>query len=164
MERWDAYDKDLNKLDLILTRGEQVPKDVYHLVVETLVKHTDNTYLLMKRDYSKPIYGGYFEASAGGSALVNESAKDAIKRELYEETGIKDYIILEQINQSIYMDSIFITYLCVTNVDKSSITLQQSETIDFKWVSEKEFIEYANSDEALPPQIERLHPYIKSIT
>ena len=41
MEIWDAYDKDLNKIEgKTLIRGEKAafPDDVYHLVCDILVK------------------------------------------------------------------------------------------------------------------------------
>jgi len=52
-----------------LIRGENIPKGLYHLVSEILVRHIDGDYLLMQRDRRKPKYGGYYEATAGGSAL-----------------------------------------------------------------------------------------------
>ena len=61
MELWDAYDMNLNKIkDKTLIRGEAVPDGMYHLVCEVIVKHTDGTYLLMRRDKNKH-YGEYWE-------------------------------------------------------------------------------------------------------
>ena len=69
MEKWDAYDKNLNKIsDVTLIRGQEIPEGMYHLVSEIIVKHSDGTYLLMQRDKRKNL-GGLWEASAGGSAL-----------------------------------------------------------------------------------------------
>lgn len=48
MEIWDAYDKDLNKIDGVsLIRGEEhlMKEGVFYLVCEILVKHIDGTYL-----------------------------------------------------------------------------------------------------------------------
>ena len=64
MELWDAYDRELNKIEeMTLIRGERIPKGVFHLVCDILVKHTDESYLLMKRDERKH-FGGMWEASA----------------------------------------------------------------------------------------------------
>ena len=72
MELWDAYDKDFNKIkNRTLIRGQRIPKGLFHLVCDILVKHTDGTYLLMQRDKRKH-FGGMWEATAGGSALQNE--------------------------------------------------------------------------------------------
>lgn len=50
MELWDAYDRHGNKLPgVTLRRGEPVPEGMYHLVSEVLVRHTDGSFLLMRR-------------------------------------------------------------------------------------------------------------------
>ena len=69
MEIWDGYliDGSLAQRDLV--RGEPIPIGLYHLVCEILVRHIDGDYLLMRRDLRKVNYGGYYEATAGGSAL-----------------------------------------------------------------------------------------------
>lgn len=48
----------------------------------------------MRRDLSKPNYGGYYEATAGGSALKGEDKMACVKRELFEETGIITIILI----------------------------------------------------------------------
>ena len=87
MEIWDAYLADGTLAGCDLVRGEPIPKGLYHLVSEILVRHTDGDYLLMQRDTAKPNYGGWFEASAGGSALQGEDSLACALRELREETG-----------------------------------------------------------------------------
>ena len=89
MELWDAYDRDMKKIEnMILFREKGVPDGFYHLVSEILVRHTDGSFLVMQRDMSKHL-GGKWEATAGGSALRGETSQDCAKRELAEETGIK---------------------------------------------------------------------------
>ena len=52
MELWDAYDEKLNKIDgMTLIRGEEVPVGVFHLVCDSIVRHADGTYLLMRDGY-----------------------------------------------------------------------------------------------------------------
>jgi hypothetical protein len=48
--------------------GESLPDGMYHLAVEIIVKHTDGTYLLMQRDFTKH-YSRMWALTAGGSAL-----------------------------------------------------------------------------------------------
>lgn len=88
MEIWDGYYKDGTLANIDLVRGKPIPDGLYHLVCEVLVRHTDGDYLLMQRDLKKDIYPGFYEATAGGSALKGENKLDCIKRELFEETGI----------------------------------------------------------------------------
>lgn len=139
MELWDAYDAHLNVIaGQVLVRGEKIPKGVYHLVSEVIVRHQDGTYLLTQRNPRKNL-GGMWEATAGGSALQGESPLECVKRELREETGIltDDFIevgrVLHQRHQTYYVN-----YLCHTDVDKDSIVLQEGETSAYKWVTAEE--------------------------
>lgn len=57
----------------------------------------------MRHDLSKPNYGGYYEATAGSSALKGEDKLACIKRELFEETGIISERYLNYFNQKRYL-------------------------------------------------------------
>ncbi|MCR5121168.1 MAG: GNAT family N-acetyltransferase [Ruminococcus sp.] len=143
MELWDAYNKDFEKIDgVTLVRGEEdsIPRGVYHLVCHVLVRHTDGTYLLMRRDPRKA-YPDMWEATAGGSALKGESPLDCARRELTEETGIVSEQLTEfgrfarDDTRSAYVD-----YLCVTDCDKDSVALQEGETTAYRWVTREELL------------------------
>lgn len=158
MEIWDGYLEDETLANQDLVRGEPIPEGLYHLVCEALVRHIDGDYLLMRRDVRKPNYGGRYEATAGGSALKGENPLTCIRRELLEETGIASDEF-EEISRSISHDTIYYNYLCVTDCDKSSIVLQEGETIEYKWLSEEDFIAFVNSDEIIRTQRERYCAY-----
>lgn len=53
MEIWDGYYKDGTLANVDLVRDEPVPRGLYHLVCEVLVRHTDGDFLLMQRDFNK---------------------------------------------------------------------------------------------------------------
>ena len=85
MELWDAYDGEFRRIQGVsLVRGEPIPAGIYHLVCEVLVRHTDGSYLLMRRDPRKH-HGGLWESTAGGSALQGEAPLDCARRELRTE-------------------------------------------------------------------------------
>ena len=141
MELWDAYDRNLNKIEgKTIVRGEALPDGIYHLVCDVIVRHADGEYLLMQRDERKH-FGGMWEATAGGSALKGESPPECAKRELYEETGIvSDNLtevgrVVSDENRSIYVE-----FLCETDCDKTSVVLQDGETSDYKWVKRDELL------------------------
>lgn len=141
-EIWDAYDRDFNKSENVrLIRGEAIPDGMYHLVCEIIVKHVDGTYLLMQRDFEKH-FGGMWELTAGGSALVDETPLDCASRELREETGIisSDLRELERVVHDGH-HSLYVEYLCVTDCDKDAVVLQKGETVAYKWVSKKDILE-----------------------
>ena len=73
------------------------------MVCEILVRHTDGDYLLMQRDFRKSNFGGYYEATAGGSALKGEDKITCAKRELFEETGIINFFVLQIATKQEYL-------------------------------------------------------------
>lgn len=136
-ELWDAYDRQFNKIENIkLVRGKPIPDGLYHIVCAVIVKHTDGTYLLMRRDLDKS-FGGMWELTAGGSALAGETPLECAVRELKEETGIVSSE-LQEIERTVSDNyhCLFVDYFCITDWDKTSVTLQKDETIDYKWVDE----------------------------
>lgn len=146
-EIWDAYDNTFSKIkNATLVRGEPIPNSMYHLVSEVIVKHIDGTYLIMQRDFEKH-YGGMWELTAGGSALLGETPLECAVRELREETGIETSAIKEigrvvhDVHQSLYVE-----YLCVTDWDKNAVTLQEGETINYRWVDKKSLLEMSQDE------------------
>lgn len=138
MELWDAYDENFRRVEGVsLVRGEPIPAGIYHLVCEVLVRHTDGSCLLMQRDPRKH-YGGLWEATAGGSALRREAPLDCARRELREETGIRAEE-LRELGRVRSADTHYVEFLCVTDGPKDGVTLQEGETVAYRWVSRTEF-------------------------
>lgn len=162
MEVWDGYFEDGTLAGQDLIKGEQIPKGLYHLVCDILVRHIDGDYLLMQRDFCKSNYGGYFEATAGGSVLKGEDIWECARRELLEETGIASDCF-QLVGSYTSCDTIYYSFLCVTGCEKTSITLQEGETVSYKWVSEKEFIKFINSSDMIPIQKERYSDYFRKM-
>ena len=162
MEIWDAYLPNGTLAGCDLVRGEPIPNGLYHLVSEIVVRHIDGDYLLMQRDPRKSKYGGFFEATAGGSALKGEDADCCARRELREETGI-DAGTLTNIGHFVSHNTIYETFLCITDCGKKSVKLQEGETVSYKWISEAEFIDFVNSDAMIDVQYQRYLPYLKQM-
>lgn len=140
MELWDAYLPDGTKAGVDLVRGEPIPPQYRHAVAEILVMHRDGTFLLTQRDLRKPNYPGCWEASAGGSIQKGESFLEGAKRELLEETGIHSDQ-LEECYRDVTANTIYLGYLCMTDVPKDTIQLQKGETVAYRWVTREEFRE-----------------------
>lgn len=138
-EAWDVYDSDGQKIEgEYLLRCDKVPAGKFHLVVSVMLKHTDGTYLLMQRDFEKS-NGGKWDFTAIGSAKAGESAEQAAKRELAEETGIT-CAELHEIDRAVRdgFHMIIIDFFGVTDCEKDSVVLQKGETVAYKWVTREE--------------------------
>lgn len=148
MEIWDSYNSDGSKADIDLIRGEEIPEGYYHLVVDVLVIHTDGDILIMQRDFNKEGWPGCYEATAGGSATKGETSIQAAKRELSEETGLlADKLEFIQRKVSDRSRSIYDQYRFVYDGPKDVITLQEGETVDYKWLDRESFLEVHSSDQ-----------------
>ncbi len=54
-------------------------------------------------------------------------------------------------------------YLCITDCDKTAVTLQEGETIAYRWLDRKEFLEFVDSEEYIQAHRSRLAPYLDKI-
>ena len=163
MELWDAYKADGTLAGFDIIRGEKIPDNYYHLVCEAVIRHTDGDYLLMQRSFEKEIHPGKWEIGAGGSALKGENELQAILREIKEETGINEgnceeiYSLVHEGHHAIYYG-----FLLITSINKSDIRLQKGETIDYKWITENELVDFYKT-ECSPTFKERLKEFMESL-
>jgi len=162
MELWDAYNDMMQKIpDVTLVRGEEIPEDMFHIVVEVIVRHTDGEYLLMKRDPVKP-FGNMWEATAGGSAIKGEEPETAIRRELFEETGIRAEDlrelgrIIDRGNRCLFVD-----FLAEVDIPKDAIIFQEGETVDYTWVTTDQLLSLS-SRELITERMQILVPELKN--
>ena len=103
-----------------------------------------------------------YDAIASGCVLVEESPYDAAIRELKEETGI-DASNIEHLYKCVEKNTIFNGYLCKTNCDKDSITLQKGETISYVWLTKEEFSKFIESDKYIQSHKDRISKYLDTI-
>jgi len=164
MELWDAYSKDGKLVGSTLVRGEEIPQGLYHLVCEVLVRHADGSYLCMKRSGQKKNHGGWYEATAGGSALKGEDKWQCVARELKEETGLICHEF-EEIGCSLEekKQAFFHNFVCTVDCNKTSVQLQEGETEGYLWMSEEEFAEFVNSDKMIPSNRRRYDKYFRQM-
>ncbi len=164
MELWDAYSEEEKLTGRTLVRGEPIPQGLYHLVCEVLVRHTDGSYLCMKRSAGKLNYGGWYEATAGGSALTGEDRWQCVERELFEETGVVCHRFEEVARFRVERtQAFFYTFVCTVDCEKDSVQLQEGETEGYLWMSEAEFVEFLNSDKMIPSNRSRYEAYFQKM-
>lgn len=88
MEYWDIYDKNKKKTGRTMKRNDWCLKDdEYHLTVIGAVMRPDGRYLITRRKMDKAWAPGWWEVSGGG-VRAGETSREAIRREIMEETGL----------------------------------------------------------------------------
>ena len=168
MEIWDLYDINDEPTgetwERITGNFRQIPDGRYHMVCDILLQHVDGTYLLTQRDLHKDVYPGYWEASAGGSAVKGEGPLDCAKRELFEETGVRtdDFRLISHTRRE-GSHSMFYSYLAITDCNKDSIVLQEGETIAYKWVDKEGLLEYLQAENSVKSHNDRYKEYFEEL-
>ena len=143
-ELWDLYDKDKNKLNKIVKRGDKLNDDEYHLVVNSWIKNDKNEFLITRRSPNKP-HPLMWECT-GGSAIMGEESIDAAIREVKEELGID-----VDKNDAKYIGStlryypncpdILDVWVFKSNTDIDQVTIQKEEVVDVMWASKERIME-----------------------
>lgn len=154
MEYWDLLNEDKRATGRLHLRGEPIPAGFYHQVVDILTVNPREELLITLRHPDKH-YGGKWEFT-GGSALAGETSREAAARELSEETGLRAEpdalrLLLEHRAGSCFYDE----YLYHCPQERPAITLQEGETVDFRWVTWAEFERMMRSGEICVPVMER---------
>lgn len=143
-EIWDAYDGNGNRLGFDLYRDEPVPKGAHHIVVKILVFSADGKVLITQRDKNKSSPLKW--ENTCGSILKGETPIQGAIRELKEETGI--VVSEEQLKLAYTEVREPPIYKCfVAHVSGNErIILQEGETVDYKWLSYNEFLEFIKTN------------------
>ncbi len=88
MELWDLYTEERELTGKEHIRGEEIPDDMYHLVVHVWIINSKGEYLISQRSANRPTFPLMWEC-VGGSVLKGESSLDGAIREAKEEVGVE---------------------------------------------------------------------------
>ncbi len=139
IEYWDIYDKDKKRTGRKMKRNDWCLKDdEYHLTVLGVVARPDGRYLITKRVMTKHWAPGWWEVS-GGAAMFGEESREAVNREVLEETGLdvsgcKDgYMFTYHRENPGEGDNYFVdVYRFELDFEESDLHLQNEETDGYK--------------------------------
>ena len=139
MELWDIYDKNKQKTGRTMVRDVwTLADDEYHLSVLGVIKRSDGRFLITQRQLDKPWGAGWWEVSGGG-VQAGEESKEAVLREVKEETGIDvsdapcELALTYHRENPGKGDNYFVdVYLFRKDFDESEVHIQVEETLDFR--------------------------------
>ena len=134
MEFNDVYDENRNLTGKVHKRGTPWRKGEYGLVVCAWVYDGQGNVLLTRRAPEKS-YPGTWENS-GGAALAGETSRQAMVRELFEETGIKAEEAEFEFLESGRDRTMHYDYYCLRReIPVETVVLQPGETDAVQWAS-----------------------------
>ena len=134
MEWNDVYDENRNLTGHIHRRGSKWAPGEYGLVVCVWV-HDGKGKLLMTRRAPQKSFAHTWE-NPGGAAKAGETSLQAIRRELFEETGIQaEESDFEFLSTSRDVHFFYDHYCLKVEVPLEKIVLQPGETDAVKWVT-----------------------------
>ena len=145
MELWDIYDKNKQPTGRTMKRNDWCLKDgEYHLTVLGVIMRPDGRFLITQRVMTKAWAAGWWEVS-GGAAMAGESSREAVIREVREETGLDvsnaegGYVFSYHRENPGEGDNYFVDiYRFVMDFDESDLHLQAAETMGYKIASPEE--------------------------
>lgn len=149
MEYWNLYDYYGKKKKKISIRGSKLNKDDFHLVVNAWIVNDEGKYLITQRNANKS-HPLMWECT-GGSALLEETSKEAAIREVEEELGIdvskSDAIFIGE-SRRYYQNcpDILHVWLFKSNEKIENIKIQEEEVNDVMWATKDQILElYKNN-------------------
>ena len=132
MEFNDIYDRDRQRTGRIHRRGTAWKRGEYGLVVCVWVYDGEGRLLLTRRAPEKSFAGTW--ENSGGAALAGENSREAIARELQEETGLTAKPEEFEFLSSVRDKNTFYDHYCLKRrVPLAEIKLQPGETDGADW-------------------------------
>lgn len=149
-ELWDIYDINKQKTGRTMKRNDWCLKDdEYHLTVLGVVQRTDGRFLITKRVMTKSWAPGWWEVS-GGACMAGEDSKEAVLREVKEETGLDvskfdgGYMFSYKRENPGEGDNYFVDiYKFIGDFDEADVKPQEAETDGFMLATLEEIKEFA---------------------
>jgi len=157
-----------NKKDIFVTLGSENDAQKYKLFtrsVHIILKNKTGLLLIAKRAKSKRVYPNLYTSTAGGHVEVGESYLQAAKRELEEETGLKNLPLLDYgYFRVINTEERAHHHLFVATIDTSThVGIDESEVQNYKWTKPAVILSRIenNKDMFAPPFIKAFAQYNK---
>lgn len=150
MELWDIYDENKKRTGRTMKRNDWCLKDgEYHLTVLGILHRPDDKFLITKRVETKQWAPGWWEVS-GGAVMAGEDSKEAVVREVGEETGIDvtgaegGYLFSYHRENPGKGDNYFVdVYRFEVDITEEDVVIQKEEAADYMFATLEEIQEFA---------------------
>ena len=151
MEKWDLYTLDRVKTNHVITRGDDIPKNLYHLVVHVCIFNAKNQMLIQQRQTFKKGWPNMWDITVGGSAMIGENSRQAAMREVAEELGLKiDLENTPPVITKYFSEGFDDIYILEKEIDISKLTLQYEEVQAVRWAGIEEILDMIGLKKFIP--------------
>lgn len=145
MELVDIYDEKDNYLGYCVDRKEAHDKNLWHHHAEAWIMNYEGKVLLEQRAFTKAKNPGKW-CKPGGHVNAGETCEQAIKREVYEEIGLKvndNQIEMVEIFKSVKPNEHYFNYeyILFTDMKENEFILQKDEVNAVKYYTIEEMEE-----------------------
>lgn len=149
MEIWDIYNSKKEKTGKQICRGESLPDDEFHLVINAWIKNDKGQFLITQRAPNKS-FPLMWECT-GGSALAGENGLQTAIREIKEELGLElDGKTARLVGSTLRYfkgcPDILEVYMFKCNSSLEEIKIQKEEVINVMWASKAEILKLYNDN------------------
>jgi isopentenyldiphosphate isomerase len=154
MEQWDIYDVHRIKTGKVVSRGDKLDSDEFHMVIHVAIINSDNQLLIQQRQPFKKGWPNLWDITVGGTVEAGETSQQAVQRELFEELGYAYDFTNSRPHFTINFQRGFDDYYILkAEVDLAELTLQESEVQAVKWATKEEIIQMIRRKEFIPYHI-----------
>ena len=151
MELWDIYDRNKKRTGRTMERNDwNLKEGDFHMTVLAIIERPDGKYLITRRRMDKEWAAGWWEVTGGG-VRAGEDSKDAVSREIKEETGIDvtnavgGYAVsYKRVNPEEKNNYFVDIYKFVLEFDESDVKTQEEEVSGFAIADLNEIKRYAD--------------------
>ena len=154
MEMLALYDREGNPLNKVTKRDGALPQVApgeYWWVCDVWIVNASGEILIQRRALDRPNWPGYWCESAGGAIQAGETHEQGCARETMEEIGVRPdfergHLAFVYTSKKAHHD----VWVFRMDVPLESLTLQQEEVIDAKYVSPDELRRMNRDGEFVP--------------
>ena len=158
----DLYDDNKKNTGIVIPRSkEKELLEGYHILVSALlVINSDNKIMMQLTSKSK----GSILSLPSGHVLHNESSKETIVREMYEEQGLKIdknaiTLVEERLANKI---AFFDIYYLKADYKIEDMTLQKEEVQDIMWITFEEIFDAFNNGNVRKSSVDSIRNFLNS--
>jgi isopentenyldiphosphate isomerase len=143
------------------SKSEIVEKNLLHRGADILISNSQGKIFVHQRTLTKKLYPGYYDAFVGGGMVPGETYEETAKRELEEETGIKDVPLkfLFKIRHTDPKNDVFTSvFKCVYD---GPIKIEEDEIIHGKFMSIEKIKEIMTKEKFTPGALNLFKKYLE---